>query len=340
VSVRRTDEASPDDAVDETERVEAADPDALGAAPTRTADTRRRDKRAARRDAASAASDAPVATAGRDGVTHVFEPHSAGLPPLRPYLQSLWGRRRFITALARSEIRGRHSSTSLGSLWNLLDPIFQAAIYLFLFVVIRGGKGRPEAFVPVLIAGIFLFRLTTSAINEGGKSIRSGRDLMLSSAFPRAILPLAAIFKGLVNFVPTVFVFIPVYIIFGVPPHRALLLLPVLFAIQVVMNVGAALLVSTIAVFVKDTENAITYLTRILFFVTPVIYPVTLLPQEIKAFLQFFPLFPLFATYQAVIGGKHIDGVLIVEAGIWAVVLLVLGGWLFLRYEQAMASRL
>jgi teichoic acid transport system permease protein len=343
MSVRRTDQAPPDGAVDDELRHEDSDPDALGAAPTLSADTRRRDKRAGRRDG-DRGTDAPpaldLATGDHAGVTHVFEPHSAALPPLRPYLNSLWERRRFMAALARANIRGRHSSTALGSLWSVMDPLFQAAIYLFLFMVIRGNSSRPQEFVPVLMAGVFLLRLTTSTISEGGKSIRSSRDLMLSSAFPRAILPLAAVYKGVINFVPTIFVFVPVYIIFGVPPHKSLLLLPLLFAIQIVTNIGAALLVSTIAVFIKDTENALTYLVRVLFFVTPVIYPVGLLPDEVKAFLQFLPLYPLFVTYQYVIGGNNIDSVLIVGACAWAVGLLMLGGWLFLRYEQAMASRL
>ena len=293
-----------------------SEPAALGAAPTLSGERVKRSHKATSNGSGRSreASDDASATAvevgsppGDDSVVYVFEPHTARMPALRPYLRSLWERRRFMVALARADIRGAHSSTALGSLWGLADPIFQAAIYLFLFTVIRGGRGRPEEFVPVLLAGIFLFRLTSNAINEGGRSIRNSKDLMLLSSFPRALLPLTAVYKGLLNFVPTIFVFAPVYIIFGVPPHRSLVLLPALFAIQAVMNVGAALLVSTAVVFVKDTQNALSYISRVLFFMTPVIYPVALIPAEIHDVLAFLPLFPLFATYQAVIGGTAVD---------------------------------
>jgi teichoic acid transport system permease protein len=343
-----------------------AEPAALGAAatlaPERTKDKAKgkADKARAKADKArakddrqprsgdgtgDAPADAPdtidLSTSGEGhDVVYVFEPHRGKMPAVRPYLASLWARRRFVVALSRASIRGTHSSTALGSLWGLMDPLFQAAIYLFLFTVIRGGRGRPGEFIPVLLAGIFLYRLTAGAINDGGRSIRNSKDLMLTSSFPRAILPLTSVYRGVVSFVPTIFVFVPVYIIFGVPPHKSLVLLPLLFAIQIVMNAGAALLVSTAAVFIKDTQNALTYLTRILLFITPVIYPVTLLPAELKAFLQFVPTYPLFATYQAVIGGNHISGALVAAAAGWAIGLLLVGGYLFLRYEQAMASRL
>ena len=243
-------------------------------------------------------------------------------------------------ALAKAEIRGTRSSTLLGSIWGLIDPIFQAVIYLFLFFVIRGGQGRATAFLPVLLAGIFLFRLTGGAINEGGKSVRNSRELMLSSSFPRAVLPLSAIYKGLINFVPTIFVFVIVYFFFGAPLHRSLVLLPVLFVIQTATDIGLALLFSTLAVFVKDVENSMTYVVRVLMFATPIVYPITLLPPGLRTLLSLNPIFPLFACYQIIIGGGGVPWGFFFESVIWAAVLLAVGGWLFLRYEHRMAAQL
>ena len=83
----------------------------------------------------------------------MFEAGRSARPEFRPYLESLWERRPFMKALAKAEIRGRRSSTVLGSIWGLIDPIFQAAIYLFLFFIIRGGQGRAVSFLPVLLGG-------------------------------------------------------------------------------------------------------------------------------------------------------------------------------------------
>ncbi len=81
-------------------------------------------------------------------------------------------------------------------------------------------------------------------------------------------------------------------------------LLPIVFALQVIMNVGIALLVATYVTLVPDGQNVMSFVQRILFFVTPVIYPVALLPANVKPFIAWQPLFPLFACYQAIFSGQ------------------------------------
>lgn len=321
------------------------EPSPLGAAPTLPGYARKERKAERRRSRRAAAErrrdDAPVEPMeSGSGVVNVYEPHSQSSTSLRSYVREIWARRQFLAALARSDLRGRRSSTLLGSLWGLLDPIFQATIYYFLFVVIRGGQGRPVEFLPILIGGIFLFRLTMSAMNDGGKSVRKSSSLMLNSNFPRAILPLASVYKGLLGFLPSIVVFAGVYMILGDGIHRGLLWLPLLFCIQMVTGVGLALTMSTLIVFFKDTQNALNYVQRILFFTTPVIWPISIIPDQIRDILAFQPLFPLFANYQYVFGGGTADGTLVVHAACWALFFLFFGGRLFLRHEQEMASRL
>ena len=105
-----------------------------------------------------------------------------------------------------------------------------------------------------------------------------------------------------------------------------LFVLPLLFAIQVVMNVGIALAASTYVVLVPDGDNVVQWITRLLFFATPVIYPVALLPPAAKAVLQFQPLYPVFAAYQAIFGGDSPSPGLVAMSALWAGALLVIGG--------------
>ncbi len=326
------------------------DPSALGAAATLSGDGARMAPRAAAaRPSVGPArapgdADAPPALFNgqldADGmVVSVFEAGKSVRPELRPYLESLWERRPFMVALAKASIRGRRSSTMLGSIWGLIDPMFQAAIYLFLFFIIRGGQGKAVSFLPVLLGGMFLFRFTGTAINDGGRSVRNSRELMLSSTFPRAVLPLSAVYKGVLLFIPSIFVFAIVYLFLGSGFTFSLVVfLPVLFAVQTLTNVGIALIMSTATVFVRDMDNALSMIVRVLLFTTPVIFPIALLPPELNTVLSFNPLYPLFVNYQLIIGGGGIDLKLVVEAIIWAVVLTAGGTWLFLRYEHAMAA--
>ena len=80
-------------------------------------------------------------TAAREysDVEYVFEPHSATMPNLREYVAGLWERRTFMVALAQADLRGSRAKTRLGAVWTVLDPLFMAAIYFFLYWIMNKG---------------------------------------------------------------------------------------------------------------------------------------------------------------------------------------------------------
>ena len=119
-------------------------------------------------------------------VEYVFEPHSSALPDMREYVAALWERRQFMVELARADLRTLRTSTALGNIWAVLDPLFSAGIYYFLYAVLRRGSTNQTKFLPVLIAGFFLFSLSMAALGEGGSSIKRAKGLMLNSTFPRS----------------------------------------------------------------------------------------------------------------------------------------------------------
>ncbi|MET0903199.1 MAG: ABC transporter permease, partial [Acidimicrobiales bacterium] len=273
-------------------------------------------------------------------VEYVFEPHAAALPDLRDYLDALYERRPFMVALAKAELRTLRSRTALGGIWGVLDPLFQAAIYYFLYVVLRGNTGNQVEFLPVLIGDIFLFGLTTAALGEAGGSIRRSRGLMLSSTFPRAMLPITAVYKSLRQFALSAAAFAVIFPLVGGKLGAGLFVLPLLFALQTLMNVGIAMLVATFVVLVPDGTNVMSYVTRVLFFATPIIYPVALLPDFARLLVGWQPLFALFASYQAVLSGSVPSAGLILQTTLWTGALLILGGRTFLRHERQFALHL
>jgi ABC-type polysaccharide/polyol phosphate export permease len=277
-----------------------------------------------------------TAVSNYSDVEYKFGPHSNTLPNVREYLKALWDRREFVRELASADLRTQQAGKALGSLWSVLNPLYQAGIYYFLYAVLRPGAN--EAFLPILIPNFFLFfGLSMAAMSEGGSSVKRARGLMLNSDFPRALLPVTAVYKSLRSFVPAACVLAVIYPLAGGRPGPGFFVLPLLFAIQVVMNVGIALAVSTYEVLVPDGSDLVQWLTRLLFFATPVIYPVALLPPAAKAILQFQPLFPVFASYQAIFAGGSPSAALVVQSAVWAGALLVIGGRAFLRHEREFA---
>jgi teichoic acid transport system permease protein len=202
-----------------------------------------------------------------------FEANSSTVPSIVDYLRVLWARRHFMEALVGADLRAAGANTTLGNLWSVLNPLLQAGIYYFLYAVLRSDASRSQ-FLPVLIADFFLFNLSMSALYEGGSSIRRAKGLMLNSTLPRALLPVSTVYKSIRSFVPAACLLVVIFPLLGGTVGSGVLVLPLLFALQVVMNVGIALLVSTFVVLVPDVGNVMSYVNRIAFFATPVISPV------------------------------------------------------------------
>jgi len=327
------------------------EPAVLGAAATLPDQQRRgpmrRDRRARRRGRRRDAGQAPPNTrqgapadgSGYSDIEYVFEAGATTFTPLVPYVKAVWERRRFMLEFARAGLRGKQASTILGRLWGVIDPLVQALLYYLVFTIIRRG-GRPIEFLPILIGGFFLFGLAMSALGEGGRSIRGSKGFMLNSTFPRAVFPITSIYTAVMRFAPAILVYAAFHVALGAPTGPQLLLLPVLFAIQLVMMLGLALLVSTIVALFADAGNAIQYLTRILFFTTPVIFPLAAIPAGIYATLQWQPFFALFASYQEILGGDVPGLGQVLLAAFWAAFFLIIGTRVFLRHERELAMRL
>src|SRR3954471_20426835 len=123
---------------------------------------------------------------------HVYEPHRVGLPPLVPYVRELWRRREFAFELSRTKLRAQHFETAFGQLWLVLNPLLLAGVYFVLIDIVRQGQ-RPEGAFAHLVAGIFAYYFISGAIRDGTKSVTGGGRLILNSAFPRMLLPLASV---------------------------------------------------------------------------------------------------------------------------------------------------
>src|SRR3954453_23327859 len=191
----------------------------------------------------------------------VSEPHRVGLPPLRPYLRELWRRREFAFELSRTNLRAQHFNTVFGQLWLFLNPLLLACVYFILVDILRRRSGGIEFFAH-LMGALFVFHFVTDAIRQAVKSVTGGGRLILNTAFPRAMLPAASVITAFKRFLPTMIVFLPVYLIEGPRPGPELLwVIPVLVLFGIVAC-GFAMIVAAGQVYFRDLKNFLGYALR------------------------------------------------------------------------------
>ncbi len=272
----------------------------------------------------------------------VYESTASGLPPLRPYFVELWSRRRFVWHLARTDLKAEHYDSAIGQLWVVLDPLLLAAVYFLLRTVVKpaGAGANRNAIIAHLVWAVFFFTFISNTMMAGARSLLSGRGLILNASFPRAILPVTAVVKGLFDFLPTVFVYFAFHLVLGQPFGASLVMLPPLIAILTVMTLGLGLMFAPIMVFFRDTGGFLPYVTRIWLYVTPVLYFVREIPVKLLAYLRFNPLYPSYAALEQVFKARFPSPGYLLAASAWAIGFFLFGSIVFLARERDFAVRL
>jgi ABC-type polysaccharide/polyol phosphate export permease len=203
------------------------------------------------------------------------------------------------------------------------------------------GAGSARSLVIAhLVWAVFVFTFVSNSMTAGARSVLGGRNLIMNASFPRAVLPIVSIVKALFDFAPTMLVYFAFHALLGQPFGLALFMLPVIFVILTVMNMGLALLFAPLMVFFRDTGGFLPYINRVWLFITPTMYFVSEIPPKLLTYLRWNPLYPSFAALEQIFGAHFPSQGYVLAALAWAVGFFVVGAVVFLARERDFAVRL
>lgn len=288
----------------------------------------------------SAAVERPVRHDEFSPERRVYEPHRIGLPPIGPYVRELWRRRQFAFELARTTLRAQHYNTVLGQLWLVVNPLLLAFVYFLLVDIVAGGS-RGQVYLANLMVCLFAFRFVSMSVSQGARSVVGGGRLILNTAFPRTLLPLASVLMAFMRFLPMLLVYAVVHVIVGLPIGPTLLWVLPIFVLFVVFASGAAMLVSALQVYFRDLRQFLPYFTRIWLYVSPVLYYVDEVPDRLKPIVALNPLYPLLGALSDVVNQGENPGLTFMLWGLGcATGAFILGALFFISREREFAVRL
>jgi len=203
-----------------------------------------------------------------------------------------------------------------------------------------GTGANRNAIIAHLLWAVFVFTFVSNTMMAGARSLLNGRGLILNASFPRVVLPLTSVVKGIFDFLPTMFIYFVFAFALGQPFGSALLMLPVILVIIIVMTLGLCLLFAPAMVFFRDTIGFLPYITRIWLYITPVLYFVREIPRSLLPYLRWNPLYPSFAALEQVFQGHWPSPTYLVAATTWALGFFFAGSIAFLARERDFAVRL
>ena len=270
----------------------------------------------------------------------VYEPHRTGLPPMGPYIRQVWERRHFSFELARTSLRSQHFNTALGQLWLIANPLLLGFVYFVLVDIVRAGSRGPE-FLAHLMLGLFAYRLVSMSVKDGSKSVVRGGRLILNTAFPRSLLPLASVITALIRFLPMLGIYAILHVVAGLSIGPTLLWALPILAMMLVFAAGVAMLAATAQVYFRDLSNLLPYFLRIWLYLSPVLYYAEEVPSRLKPILALNPLYPMLgALSDAVNLGENPSLGFMLASLAWAIAAFVVGALVFISREREFAVRL
>ena len=254
-------------------------------------------------------------------------------------LAELWKFREVIHVLIGRDLRARYRGAALGFLWSVLNPLVFMLVYVLLFSVYM--RIEVDHYAAFLLCGMLPWTWFAGSLNEASRSILDNRALVKKVALPSEIFPLATIGSGLVHFVLSLPVLLLLLVVLGVGIGWPLVLLPVVLLVQFVFTYGVTLITSAVAVRFRDLLQIVPNLVTLWFFLTPVLYPATMVPPSFRPLLELNPMALLIATYQDILFYQRSPDLLrLGVVGLLAVVLLAAGHAVFRARREWFAEEL
>jgi lipopolysaccharide transport system permease protein len=231
-----------------------------------------------------------------------------------------------ILVLVQKDMKVRYKSSWLGYAWSVANPLlFTAVYYVALGVFLRFEiPGYPYPLF--LIAGQFPWQWLSSSIGGGPMAFINNASLIKKVRFPRNIIIVSSVLGDAIHFLLTIPVTVLALLWYGRAPSWSWIPgIPLLVLAQFLTVYGAALAVASINVFVRDLERLVALFIQVLFFLTPVIYSVSVVPVQYHVWIKLNPVAPLIRAWQKLLLDGYLDPLLVGAAYLSALTCLVLG---------------
>lgn len=219
-------------------------------------------------------------------------------------LRAVWSYRGFILGSVQREFQARYRSSLLGALWAILNPLAMIAVYTLVFSQLMQARlpdVRGEyAYSIYLCAGVFAWGLFAEITGRAQTMFLDNANLLKKLSFPRICLPLVVTLNALTNFAIIFTLFLLFLLFSGQFPGLVVLAALPLLLLQTAFALALGLILGVLNVFFRDVGQLFGILLQFWFWLTPIVYPASVIPEAVRPLLVLNPLIPLIQAWQGV----------------------------------------
>lgn len=255
-------------------------------------------------------------------------------------LKELYAYREMIISLVKKDLRGRYKGSVLGFLWTFINPLLQLVVYTIVFsAIMRAGI---EKFYMFLFVALVPWIFFSASITGGSMSILAQQDMVKKIYFPRQVLPIAYVTSSFVNMLFCFIIIFAALMVSGIGINfYALLFLPLIMAVEYVLAMGIAMLSSALTVYFRDLEHILGIVTMAWQYLTPIMYPMDIVPEEFLPVFYANPMTPIIVAYRDILYYKKVPEInTLLHASVLGIIILLLGNIAFTRLQRDFVEEL
>lgn len=275
--------------------------------------------------------------------TLVIKPHSNWFDFS---IKEIWRYKDLILLLVKRDWETVYKQTILGPLWAVIQPLFMTGIFTIIFSKV--GNISTEGTPPVLfyLAGLLPWNYFNSTFAKTSSTFLSNANIFGKVYFPRLAVPIASIITGSINFLINLILFLGIlffYLFNGaqVGITYYILLVPFLFVLVAMFSIGLGLIASSLTIKYRDFTFLITFGLQLYMYITPIIYPLSIVPEKYKLLVQLNPLAPIVEGFRvAFLGVGSIEVLNVLYSTVVIFIILFIGVALFNKNEKSFIDKI
>jgi len=259
----------------------------------------------------------------------------------RPFYAAL-GHRTVLRSFVSKEILGRYAGSFAGLFWIVLEPLASIVVYSFLFTAVFRVRLDPatagtDSFTLYFLAAYFPWLIFSDTVVRAAASVLGNAGLVSKVIFPVELLPLSSVLSSFLTHGVGFFLYL-VFMLWKGYASSSWLFFPLLLMFLFLLSCGMAFFVSALTVFVRDVQHSLSVFLMVWFYATPVLYPVSFVPESIQSYLWLNPMTYTVSCFRDVLLGATFRWEIFSGLALSALVLYSVGVWFFSRSKRAFAD--
>jgi lipopolysaccharide transport system permease protein len=236
-------------------------------------------------------------------------------------------------------IRGRYQQSILGWFWAIVQPAALVAVYTVIFTRFVPVDTGEMPYIIFSYVALVPWTLFASSLADMSNSLVQNMNLVTKIYFPREVLPIAAMLARLLDFGVAAGLLVILIVVYRVPIFpMGWLFLPLILAIQLALALGLGLTGAALNVFTRDVQPLLALIIQLWFYASPIIYPVSLVPERFRPLYFLNPMAGILEGYRDVLLNGRLPGAYLVPSAAISLVVFVIGYWFFKRVEFLFAD--